>query len=320
MRGMFGAGFTSPKGIKREVPEGERYLNEFTQSTGKSIDGRLLLEDPDKYTEMFKENISLLKESVKKQQDQILGGESVGNNNGLLADHIKKTEKNFRDVASQSQSMADKCISQYDAAVKAANQQLAQQQKDFAKQQSELGEKNLDFCRRFSLAASNHPGPACDGNVGDLVKSVGTTANKFAAYCDQHQSQKESGSSESAGVKATSLCSSYPDQLKSSCENLKRCDRKVITPTGNSTAVGTFEPCTDVQTQAAYNNVIAAANKIDEIRNSSSKNLIVINSEDAPAFCTAGNNSGREDSPKGWMGALDTFHSEFRKQMGTTGQ
>jgi hypothetical protein len=39
-----------------------------------------------------------------------------------------------------------------------------------------------------------------------------------------------------------------------------------------------------------------------------------------PAMCTAASNSGREDSPKGWMGAMDTFNAELRKQMGTTGQ
>jgi hypothetical protein len=39
-----------------------------------------------------------------------------------------------------------------------------------------------------------------------------------------------------------------------------------------------------------------------------------------PAMCNAANNSGRENSPKGWMGAMDTFNAELRKQMGTTGQ
>jgi hypothetical protein len=149
---------------------------------------------------MFKENIEQLKASVKKQQDQILGGESVGNNNGLLADHIRKTEKNFRDVASQSQSMADKCIGQYDAAVKAANQQLAQQQKDYAKQQSELGQKQQEFCQRFNQALGGHPGPACDGNIGDLVRSVGNQGNEFAAYCDEAQNTS------SAKDRATIIC------------------------------------------------------------------------------------------------------------------
>ncbi len=310
MRGMFGAGFSSPKGIKREVPEGERYLNEFTQSTGKSIDGKLLLEDPEKYTEMFKENISLLKDSVKKQQDQILGGESVGNNNGVLADHIKKTEKNFREVASQSQSLADKCISQYDAAVKAANQQLAQKQQDYAKQQTELGQKQQEFCQRFNQAVGGHPGPACDGNIGDLVRSVGNQGNKFGAYCDGTQNSS-GGSTSTSGVRANRICikitANDNSSLKANCDKLKECEPKDIVDNGK--VIGQTKGCSE-DLRIGY---------IEEIL-AEKKESPSLTAEDAPAFCTAGNNSGREDSPKGWMGALDTFNTELRKQMGTTGQ
>ena len=303
MRGMFGAGFTSPTGIQREVPEGERYLSEFTQSTGKSIDGRLLLEDPDKYTNMFKENISLLKDSVQKQQNQILGGESVGNNNGLLADHIKKTEKNFRDVASQSQSMADKCIGQYDAAVKAANQQLAQQQKDFAKQQSELGQKQQEFCQRFNQAVGGHPGPACDGNIGDLVRSVGNQGNKFAAYCDAAQNNSSSGTSSSA-VKAFRICDAEQTdtKLQAACKKYKDCNQKVANTTSTTTSY--VKICPDEEIQAYVENILALKNEAP-----------TLSADSAPAFCTAGNNSGREDSPKGWMGAMDTFNTELRKSL-----
>lgn len=320
MRGMFGAGFSSPKGIKREVPEGERYLPEFAQATGKSIDGRLLLENPDKYTEMFKENIELLKESVKKQQDQILGGENVGNNNGLLAEHIKKTEKNFRDVASQSGRMADECISKYDSAVKAANQQLAQQQQEFAKKQSELGEKNQEFCRRFSLAASNHPGPACDGNVGELVKSVpvADTANKFVAYCDQQQSRKESGGSNSDDVKATRLCDKHGTNadLKPFCDKLNECNPVKTTSNTSGTVTESWSsPCDSRNLNSRVANVIDTAKNKNLTLDASSGNAITFKSEDAPAFCSAGNNTGRENSPKGWMGVMDTFTEELRKGM-----
>jgi len=37
-----------------------------------------------------------------------------------------------------------------------------------------------------------------------------------------------------------------------------------------------------------------------------------------PAMCNAANNSGRENSPKGWMGAMDTFNQELRAR--TQGQ
>lgn len=209
MRGMFGAGFSSPAGIKREVPEGQRYLGEFASATGKqgSPDGKLLLEDPAKYTEMFKQNIDLLKKSVQAQQDQILGGDSVGTgkNPGLLADHIKKTQKNYQDVIKEADKIASDCLNQHDSAIKAAEAQRAQQQADYAKKMSELGEKQKEFCQRFNQGVGNHPGPACEGNIRDLVSAVGNQANEFQAYCDS--SQNTSSTSSSPTVRAIGICS-----------------------------------------------------------------------------------------------------------------
>lgn len=208
MRGMFGAGFSSPAGIKREVPEGQRYLGEFASATGKqgSPDGKLLLEDPAKYTEMFKQNIELLKKSVVAQQDQILGGDSVGTgkNPGLLADHIKKTQKNYQDVIKEADKIANDCLNQHDSAIKQAEAQRAQQQAEYQKKMSELGEKQKEFCQRFNQGIGNHPGPACDGNIRDLVTSIGNQANEFAAYCDSSQNTSTNGTSPTS--RALTLC------------------------------------------------------------------------------------------------------------------
>lgn len=209
MRGIFGAGFSSPAGIKREVPEGQRYLSEFANATGKagSPDGKLLLEDPDKYVEMFKGNIAMLKESVKKQQDQILGGDSTGQGSktpGLLADHIKKTEKNYKDVVRESEQIANQCREAHDGAVRAAEAARAKQQEEWAKTQKEMGEKQREFCQRFDQGLGNHPGPACDGNIGDLVRTIGSSANEFANYCDA--TQNTSTSTSNPTVRATTLC------------------------------------------------------------------------------------------------------------------
>src|SRR5690606_15347801 len=115
--GIFGAGFSSPAGIMREVPEAQRYKADFINATSKSPDGKLLLEDPDKYVEMFKANIEILKKSVKAQQDQILGGEEVGKNGGLLAAHIKKTKDNYTAVIKEADKTAGQCLRNHDDVV-----------------------------------------------------------------------------------------------------------------------------------------------------------------------------------------------------------
>ncbi len=191
MRGIFGAGFSSPAGIKREVPEGQRYLAEFQNSTGKngSPDGKLLLEDPDKYVEMFKGNIAMLKESVKKQQDQILGGDSTGqgkNTPGLLAEHIKKTEKNYKDVIKESEQIANQCRDNHDNAVRAAEAARQKQQEEWAKAQKEMGEKNDKFCRRYASAMEGNHKPACSGNIEDIATAVrGEASQELTSYCGE---------------------------------------------------------------------------------------------------------------------------------------
>jgi hypothetical protein len=203
LRGMFGAGFSSPVGIEREVSEGQRYLTDFKNSTGKggSPDGKLLLEDPDKYAEMFKKNIDSLKTSVSKQQEQILGGNG---SSGLLADHVKKTMKNLNDVAKEANTLAGECIRKHDEAI-ARNEQARQRaQEEFAKTSKELGEKQREFCQRFNQGLGGHPGPACEGNIGDLVRTLGNSANDFANYCDA--TQNTSSSTSNPTVRATTLC------------------------------------------------------------------------------------------------------------------
>jgi hypothetical protein len=196
LRGQFGAGFTSPAGIKREVEGDRKYLGEFIQATGRSQDGKLLLEDPQAFTEMFKNNITLLKESVRKQQDQILGGDSTGmgkNTPGLLAQHIKKTEANYKMVASESDNLARECIGKHDAAVQATEQQRNRQMEEYQKRMTQLGEKRNEFCNRLSMLSIDEVG-ACEnfGNLGrDVLGAVNTedarrTVGQFSLICRRH--------------------------------------------------------------------------------------------------------------------------------------
>jgi hypothetical protein len=191
LRGLFGAGFASPNGIQREVPEDQRYLNEFKTATSSSVDGKLLLEDPEKYISMFKENITKLKDSVKAQQDQILGGDSIGKNKntGILLEHISQTEENFKGVVDKADEIAKACLAKHDQSITTAKSAREKQYADFEKKRSEFGEKEKEFCQRFNQALNGHPGPACDGNINDLVMAIGDEANEFAAYCDDTQNK-----------------------------------------------------------------------------------------------------------------------------------
>lgn len=206
IRGAFGAGFSSPSGIERDVPEGQRHLAIFKEATSGSPDGALLLEDPEKFTQMFKANIGSLKKSVEEQQQQILGG-SLGNNSGLLAKHIEDTKAKYTKVASEAARFHKDCQKAHDSYVSEMEGQRKQQAAEMGKQQSELGQKNSEFCRKYSMA-QDHPGPACSGNISDLtaaaVASGGADyASKFEAVCASYNNESKGGS---VVDKALALC------------------------------------------------------------------------------------------------------------------
>jgi hypothetical protein len=194
LRGMFGAGFSAPAGIKREIfPESERYLTSFASATGKqgSPDGKLLLEDPAKYKEMFKENIASLKKEVQKQQDQLLGGDSVDSGKeGLFASHIKNTEKNYKDVIKEADKSFAKCDSSLKNATAEMDRAAKKNDDDMFKRNMEMGEKRMEWCDKYSMAGDNPIG-ACSGSVKDTMDALkaAQTAeakqaiNKFSNFC-----------------------------------------------------------------------------------------------------------------------------------------
>lgn len=313
LRSTFGAGFASPANILREVPENQRYLTDFQQATSKSVDGKLLLEDPDKYVEMFKNNIGLLKKSVKDQQDQILGGESVGKNGGLLADHIEKTRKNYETVAKEASRLADTCLRSHDNALQAANEQRNKQQEEMNKRNSELGEKREKFCRLYSLANSNPQG-ACSQNITDIVDGGLTAANAMSLTPYQRQQNQQSISDfaarcnlyapapENSNMNAATICLaietenpmiSKEDRAKyaANCAIIKKGCEDVNSPPSSTTGLSTVQvsPACQLRVDNAKEGIMAAYNL-------ASKRVPtpydVNNNEDMPAICAAGDNSG----------------------------
>lgn len=329
LRGLFGAGFSSPSGIQREVPEGQRYLNEFADATSGSPDGRLLLEDPDKYVEMFKHNIALLKDSVKKQQDQILGGESLsGNNSGLLAEHIKKTEKNYKDVITESDTIATNCRQNHDNAVMAAQAARAKQQEEDAKRASELGEKLPRFCARYeSVMSSSNPLDACGRMKDDVIKP---------AYMAAAQSGPNSAEDTKLIAQFESLCGGVNNSSQSGSDNFpppstmcqklgkdhNDCKNYLRFYESEDGCVAVSEKGSADRCKPYLDNIKAAYRH--EVRNSSLSSSVgqvddgdgldtLSASNSAPSFCEAGDNSSnRSGIGKAIMNIGGTIAAEIR--------
>lgn len=295
LRGVFGAGFSSPAGIQRAVmPESSRYLSELQQATSGSEDGALLLEDPDKYVDMFKQNIALLKKSVEDQQNQILGGSSVGNSNGLLAQHIKQTERNYREVQKQASSMAQDCISRYDEYVKANEQMRNQQQAEMQKKQTELGEKKMEVCALYTALAV-HPNGECSENISNLINVDPAAVARYKQHCLRSGNQY----SDEGRILSLNQLISYCKQKYPKAEDINatgdagRCARL-----NNSSA---YEGVYDKETKTTTSKYRLSEDKefltasIDlENQNEQSDNGEM---PEAPAYCSAGDNSGREVNP-----------------------
>jgi hypothetical protein len=304
LRGMFGAGFSSPNDIQREVPEKDRYLDEFQDATKDSLDGTLLLENPEKYLEMFKKNIDLLKTSVQKQQDQILGGESVGEgkNPGILNDHITETEENYKKVISEAEKISKDCLKEHDKIIKAAKDQGDDQQRKNMEKMSELGEKRNKFCRMYSMA-SRHPKGACSENLQDIIDSgyegiavldprkrqqAYEEVTDFYEYCSQFAPFDDKSEQDAFDIcvrkkdnpKYTEFC----ETLNNPCEHENLAENKVSNCETNTTK--------------ASKSIIALYKYESSISGNSTK------LGDAAAYCGAENDTGRE-IPKGIIDIVD---------------
>ena len=304
LRGMFGAGFSSPNDIQREVPEKDRYLDEFQDATKDSLDGTLLLENPEKYLEMFKKNIDLLKTSVQKQQDQILGGESVGKgkNPGILNDHIEETKNNFREVIREAEKISDDCRKEHDKIIRSAKDQGDEQQRKNMKKMSELGEKRNKFCRMYSMASRNPKG-ACSENLEDMVNSgyegiavldprkqqqAYEEVTDFYDYCSQ-----VAPSDDSKSVDVENICLNPKDPgIILKCQGWEdyKCSIMKKLPTSNGSPVESLdlEAC-EKEENKLEQNIVLLYRRIESKGNNITSGL-----GDAAAYCGAENDTGRE--------------------------
>lgn len=292
MRGLFGVGFTSPKDILRNTDHlGEgKYLSSLA-NIHSDTDGRILLEDPEKFVEIFKQNIDKLKVSVQQQQDQIINGDQ-----GLTA-HIAQTEKNYNEVIKDATTFAKKCESSYDKYVQNIERTRQQQQKEL----QELGEKGAEFCSRWSAYAA-HPYAACQSDFKDLGKIAAKVDQRavadyqsLATYCAGQNMGGDSGKGDAFSICRDALKSETADKdLKESCSKLtERVKEGTCTTTskdGNNNTI-TNDVCTPLKEFIAgtYNNIQTGQNKDGQVTNT---------------YCTATNGSQNSNKALNFMQTL----------------
>lgn len=226
LRGMFGAGdFSLPQRV--QPPEGgAEFKREF--AAGNDPDQ---IKEPKAYLQTMRENMKNLKETVKKQQEQIVGG-SVDSNSGILAKHMQDTVKKYNDeVISKAEKYARECEKSYAA----YNQGVAKSNEELARSQSELGEKRTDFCSKFMDVMAGDPRVSCKDGVGDTASSVIKAAEKIGdsyqasearrlqndlrTYCGQYMSQRDKDGKST--VNAATVCARHERGEEAATEVLK---------------------------------------------------------------------------------------------------
>lgn len=200
----------SPTGIERELADNAKgKFHEELAKMGNDKDGKILLENPDAYVDLLKKNVEKLKASIDTQAKAIVGSGS------LLGKHIDETRKNYTAAKAQAKSQEEKCRSQYDGYVKAANQSLAEQKKQQDENMSKFGE----LCEYSDL--DDHPLGACE-SIGDLssdtlkaAAAVGKSDAKQVASdikraCSQYNKEIEADESKQL-LTAQKICKGKTD-------------------------------------------------------------------------------------------------------------
>ena len=171
LRGMFGAGFTAPKGIERDIKGDEKFDQKFLSNGSDALE----IKDPKKYLDMVKDNIEKLKKQVEDQQKSILSSD------GPLVKHIAETKKNHKEVEKKSAELAAGCLQAYNS-----YKDLVKANKEaFDKSQGELGEKKAAFCGRYVDVMSSNPIPGCKDGYSEvttaMIQAAGKAGDTYAA-------------------------------------------------------------------------------------------------------------------------------------------
>ncbi len=271
------AGYNAPEGIKTEVPEESRYLASFKNATQQSTDGQLLVEDPAQLAIMFRNNINALKASVEKQQEDVM------NDSSPLRAQIKNTEDNYKKVAADAQKLSRDC--------EAGRAYFTNALQEQAKQAQKLGEQRNGVCSIYAAGDSNNPASFCTGNIEDVMTVDKTAGSKLKFFCNRYNNHdsENSGSSASIGEACSKKAkAAFPD-VKIICE--KRDTQ--------------YDDCVKSNNQPRSKDVEALdcndqLKKLDQdaigaYSDAKSDSLKPSDLPEAPSYCNAGDNSGRDN-------------------------
>lgn len=307
MNAQFGIGFTPPTGILREVPEGSRYLGKIAQATSGSEDGTLLLEDPKQFVRMFTANVEKLKNSVKAQQDGILG------NGGIIGNHINTARQNMTAARTEMRNLARECNQK----VSEARRQFEENQRRMAEEQNrrnqELGEQRGQVCALYTRAQTDANG-ACSTEVDNTVagaQAVSAIYGQFRQWCDETGFNNQEGSTGSEEQQIQRICLQYSQgtatetnptgnretDLKNYCADYQN-DFRNSCPADQETIVGTGDSARPVRAQSTscLDRVKARIVVTYQQRGGNSEER---DAPELPADCVAGDNSGRFSNPFG---------------------
>lgn len=292
LNGQFGVGYKSPTGIMREVPEGQRFLSEFTQLG----EGSIQLENPVQFANMFRQNVEKLRGAIVEQQNQILG---TGGRGGLLANHIEQVKKNYQEAEREVARYSQECRS----AVARLQGQENQMRQQFARQQEEqmkqLGEQRNAVCALYTRAQADANG-ACSQEVDNTVAGAAAVSGvygQFRNWCQSNGFHNQEGSSSAESMQVTDICISvledgtdYGGRIKTLCEARQRDYQGVCEPR----TVGTGD------NQGTAPNTVCIDRNDGEIlayyrRNRNGNEDL--DPPQMPADCVAGDNSQRFSNP-----------------------
>lgn len=335
LRGMFGAGFTPPADIERDV-EGDKAFNPDFLSNGPDS---LKIKDPAVLMTMMKANTKKLKEQIVAQQKEIIGSD------GSLQKHIDLTKENYKThVLGKTKEIMNGCLAAYNS----YTQMLMEQKKI----ESELGEKTALFCSKYADIMVQHNLAACKDSIGDLSKEVIKSANKMQNssvvaqtsilykqmedYCYNNGGQTEKN--DKVGKDASDICvAALSDKLlyeaiSNSAKNPN--DDKAKTPscyeicsniggTGNNTLCGgpsksELDPVTNKMTNVIPTSCDGLIKKVEAVYKNYNKTLRASAGDTSAttpvtgSFCNASTNSGRQNAKPGYGSSAGPAPANFQ--------
>lgn len=125
---LFNLPWQSPTGIQREITDGSQFNKDL-----KAVDPALLIEDPDKYVDLLKKNVALLKTNIQQQSNSI---------NDVLSKHVQETKSSYDKNAGVAAAELAKC--------EATDKQIDQNMAKAAEEQGKLAEAAGGVCLPFS--------------------------------------------------------------------------------------------------------------------------------------------------------------------------